>query len=463
MIELTRVLVRQFRAVLRKSVPAADPRGPSPPVLCQADRRGLTLSCRQGSIGVRHHTPGSLPAGSVAVPFPVLAELESAVGEITLEQTSPFKGRASWQSAGEPRVLDFDAADPATLPPAPESARNAVAMEPGFLAALDEAARTAGRDVVRFATNFIQLRGRDGAVVATDGRQLLLQAGFRFPWKEDYYLPALPAFGGRELPRDGPVKLGLAKGRVTLEVGPWLFDFKAEDQLRFPDAGKVIPDAGAAFTRLRLDARDIEELIRRLPRLPGHDEPQRPVTLDLGDPVAVRARLGEGEVSEVVLSHSGREGPALRVATDRRYLVRALQLGFAEVMVANAKQPLLCKDAKRTYVWMPLSESDSVPAATVPHAEPALARRKATADDPETVRGMIRMPANEPKSNGQQQGAGADQGEAHDPITEAEELRVQLQAALARTARLIAALKQQRRQGRVVQTALDSLRRLQKP
>ena len=70
------------------------------------------------------------------------------------------------------------------------------------------------------------------------------------------------------------------------------------------------------------------------------------------------------------------------------------------------------------------------------------------------------MPANEPRDEGGRCD-GADRGEPPDPIGEAEELRAQLQAALARTARLIAALKQQRRQSRVVESALESLRRLQ--
>jgi hypothetical protein len=54
-------------------------------------------------------------------------------------------------------------------------------------------------------------------------------------------------------------------------------------------------------------------------------------------------------------------------------------------------------------------------------------------------------------------------GDPLDPISEAEELRVALQSALARTNRLLAALKQQKRQSRVVETALASLRRLQQP
>ena len=72
-------------------------------------------------------------------------------------------------------------------------------------------------------------------------------------------------------------------------------------------------------------------------------------------------------------------------------------------------------------------------------------------------------PPNEPRSNGEQRHGSAEQGEPTDPIAEAEELRVALQLALARTGRLIAALKQERRQSRVVATALASLRRLQRP
>ena len=73
------------------------------------------------------------------------------------------------------------------------------------------------------------------------------------------------------------------------------------------------------------------------------------------------------------------------------------------------------------------------------------------------------IPPNEPPRNGQHRNGSAEPGEPLDPISEAEELRVALQTALTRTSRLIAALKQQRRQSRVVETALASLRRLQQP
>jgi hypothetical protein len=465
LIELSRALVRQFRAVVRKSVQAADPRGPCPMVVCRAGRRGLTLTCRQGKVGARHHTPGSFRDSAVAVPFSKLAELEGTGGVVALEQTAPLEGRASWQGDEGPRVLEFDTADPSSLPTAPEPGRNSAGMGPEFLKALDDAARTASRESVRFATNRISLRGRDGSVVATDGRQLLLQGGFRFPWKGEQYLPAVPVFGERELPRDRPVGLGLSKDRVTLEVGPWLLDFGAEQGARFPDVDKVIPDAGVALTRLRLDAGDIEALVCGLPRLPCDDDQHRPVTLDLGATVAVRSRSGEGDISEVVLAGSKREGPPRRVAMDRRYLLRALKLGFTEVLIASATQPVFCKDASRTYLWMPLGEADAVPAGPAPRAGPARAIAPPPAARPETPRRTPavppNIPPNGPRPDGEHRNGSAGQGEPLDPIAEAEELRVALQSALTRIGRLLAALKQQRRQSRVVETALASLRLLQ--
>src|SRR4051794_8760379 len=98
-------------------------------VVCRSGRQGLTLCCRQGNIGIGHHTTGSFRTASVALPFSKFAELENAGKVVALEQTAPFKGRASWQRDEGPCVLDFDTADPSSLPPGPEPARNGVRLE----------------------------------------------------------------------------------------------------------------------------------------------------------------------------------------------------------------------------------------------------------------------------------------------------------------------------------------------
>jgi len=69
-----------------------------------------------------------------------------------------------------------------------------------------------------------------------------------------------------------------------------------------------------------------------------------------------------------------------------------------------------------------------------------------------------------PESNGRQHEARPDAppgvNEPPDPLAEAEALRALLGEALSRTSRLVACLKQHRRQSRAVQAAVASLRRL---
>src|SRR5262249_33943730 len=160
---------------------------------------------------------------------------------VELEQVAPCKGRARWTEGGLPRSLEYDTADPDTLPAPPPLPGSGQEMPPSFLAALAEAARTASRDSVRASLAGVLLRGGDGAVIGTDGRQLLLHKGFSFPWQDGVLLPALPAFASKELLRQDPLRLERSEGRITLRVGPWLLVLKAEVSLRYPNVDQVIP------------------------------------------------------------------------------------------------------------------------------------------------------------------------------------------------------------------------------
>jgi len=175
-IELPREVARLFRAVLRKSVLAAEPRSSCPLILLQSGKQGLTLSCQQGDVGLRYHTPGSLATDAIALPFTLLADLEGrGSGTVQLEQISPVKGRVCWSEG----TVSFDTATPDSLPPPPQPVGKPTQLEPQFLSALADATRSTNRDAVRYALQHLMLRGKDGAVVATDGRQLLVQRGGR--------------------------------------------------------------------------------------------------------------------------------------------------------------------------------------------------------------------------------------------------------------------------------------------
>lgn len=426
MLDLPRDRLRAFLALARQSV-LSSRREALPPVLCTATREGMSLSCRRDQVALRYTAKGPFSQARLVLPGAALAELEAVTADtIRLGSVSAFQARAAWREGDTERVLAFDTALVSSLPPAPEPAAGSVIAPDGFLGAVAEAARTCSRPVGNHALTMVLLRGRDGSVVGTDGRQLLVQNGTPLPWKDDLLLPALPVYGGREWRGQRQVRLGREGMRVTLEVGPWLLALEAEPGTRYPDIDRVVPAAGAVTTTLHLGAEDAAELLKALPQLPGRDEPDAPVTLELGKRVLIRAG---GQ--ELPLSRSRVEGRPARVLTNRRPLLRALRLGVRSVVVTAPGRPVLCRDDKRLYLWMPLTP-DGPPMKARP--ERRTMPPTATPDPPPP--------------------------DPADALAEAEVLRQQLQDALARTSRLIQALRQHRRQDRAVKAAVASLRKL---
>jgi hypothetical protein len=299
----------------------------------------------------------------------------------------------------------------------------------GFLTALAEAARTAGGELSRQAVRCVLLRG--GEVIATDGRQLLVQKGFSFPWDGEALIPALPAFGCKELAGHKTL-IGKHAGKIVLSCGPWSLCMDCEDARHFPDVSRVM--AGGRPSSLFIDHADAATLLKGLPSMPGNDETHAPVTLHLG----ARPRVSAG-TEEVALSRSKAFGPALAVPTDRAYLTRALSLGFREVSAA-ADRPLMCRDERRVYLWMPLDGSGPAPR---PRARPP-------AGQPE--RRDESMPTHDAGVNGAPPEPAA--------LEEAEALKAQLQEALVRTSRLVAALKRRRREERAVNDVVASLKKI---
>src|SRR5262249_58733787 len=93
-------------------------------------------------------------------------------------------------------------------------------MSAGFLVALSDASETAAREPSRFAVTRVLLRGSAGQLVATDGRRLLIQSGFPFPWPGDVLVPRLTVWSCPELARAGPAALPRTHNHVFVRAGP---------------------------------------------------------------------------------------------------------------------------------------------------------------------------------------------------------------------------------------------------
>jgi hypothetical protein len=470
-ITLERCLARQLRTMLRRSSLPSGLRDP-PRLRLQTGPDGLHIALPLAECALSYRQPGALSEDVLAISASVLGDFEGKTGSVQLEALAAGKGRASWDDGGLPRSLELATVVPDWVLPLPERPSLLQPIEPAFLDALAEAARTSAREGTRLALTRMQLRGSSGQIIATDSRQLLVQGGFSLPWKEDVLIPALPLFASRQMPREGPLALGCTASHVTLLLGRWTLQLEIDTSGRFPDVQAVIPRRDARASQLDLSDQDAVFLVSTLPRLPGSKEDCAPITVEVGAQVLVRARDEcSSEVSEVVLAHSSSTGPELLLCLDRHYLQRAVKLGFRQLQLGGAGRPFLCQDDTRAYVFMPLDGDKALPpcvdalplssgqAESMPSpTSPQTPRRKSLmprppSPEPPASNGGARSPVPSPPANGQEPLA--------DPIAEAEALRAVLQEAQSRLARLLAALKQQRRQSRALQAAMASLRSLQ--
>jgi hypothetical protein len=226
---------------------------------------------------------------------------------------------------------------------------------------LREAAETADPESSRYAIGCLQLRGKEGRIVATDGRQILAQAGFQFPWSEELLIPATALFSCLGAHGDKLVDAGLTGEWVTFGVGPWTIWLKIDRAGRFPKIDDLIRRPSAALSRLSLAEVDAQFLARMLPRLPCNDTNTRQITLDLNGQVLVRGRSSpEAQPVELVLVHSTLNGESVILNTNRGFLQRAVQFGFQEFALSGSMSPVMCDDGRRQFVWALLQPNDAI-------------------------------------------------------------------------------------------------------
>src|SRR3982750_2249554 len=103
---IPRSLARRLRAVLRRSVLEADPRGAWPFLLCRAGPHGLALEAIRGDVGVRLDLPGPRPGHTLTFPASALADVEGRTdAPVTFEDVGDGKAEARWEEAGVPHRL----------------------------------------------------------------------------------------------------------------------------------------------------------------------------------------------------------------------------------------------------------------------------------------------------------------------------------------------------------------------
>ncbi len=462
MITITRLLARQVRAVFSRCLSPAS-RGPFPPIAFRADDSGLTIRAKSHDAAIEFHQPGDSSEERLTVPFDVLKQCEAGkADDVTLERIDQSVA-VQWNDGGIPQIVHVDVESTDEDFPAVPSEMHA--NDARLVAALRDAAATTNNNATRYALSCLQLQGGRGKIAATDGLQLLVQDGFCFPWDDAVLIPARKVFASRELPTGQPVEVGKSDDWVCVRIGPWTLHFKIETEARFPHVEDHVPDADSAVTTLQLSDADALFLTKSVKRLPGGDDCNLPVTVDLNGEIVIRAQGDEqSSPTELILTNSSRSGEVIQFNTNREFLARAMQLGFRDVHFTGPEAPAFCRDQNRQYLWALLGKDGAIQ----PH-ERATRIESPTdpAVSPNSQPHPRRTPITKPKNN-QTKGkakssdeSAAETNGSMSLIEQAESLRDSLQGSLSQTRELIAALKRQKKQSRLMKSTLASLRQLQ--
>ena len=239
---------------------------------------------------------------------------------------------------------------------------------------LHQAASISDPESTRYSLGCIRLRGSDGQVAATDGRQAYAVSGFAFPIDEVLIAGAVLA----RLPcivNCSSISIGRADNwlaiRCAVGIQRWSIDLKISEKGRFPNVDQCFPSADSARSELIVSDEDAQYLLKHLKPLLGTSPEINPVTLDLvhdrlqGKQFAQlrfrRQELGQIECNappiEITLD-SSRVGPIpVRVAIDAHYLLNALRIGFRKIYLQSAGFPIFCIDGRSKFVWTAMHES----------------------------------------------------------------------------------------------------------
>ena len=464
MIILSRSHLKRLRRVFSRAWGSS--RAAQVPVQFGAAAGQLSIAVQDHEIAVSYSLPMDVPERSFAVPLELFKRCEGTKDEPVALELVEGQVVARWADAGIPQVIPFQRLEPAELPPMPVEMADSGA---DFLAAIQAACETTDPDSVRYALGCVQLRGSDGSITATDGRQLLIQRGFAFPWDDAVLVPACRVFGCKEVAQAGPISIGRTDDWVTFTAGPWMIHLKIQKDARFPKVDDYVPAPSSAKAVVRLDAGDAAFLSDAIHRLPCGDSQNQPVTLDLNGRVILHSRGSDSTpTTELVLTSSRLDGEPLRACTNRRFLARAAKLGFHAVELRSQEAPVCCRDEHRAYVWALLGKESILKpdenAVRIESPGPSASKRR----PPRQVVVPAAQSPNEPAIHRPQRQvrqpqhtAPAEPPAGVELIATAQRLRQSLKAAASELGAVIAGLKEQQRQSRRLRAAVKSLKQVQ--
>ena len=259
-------------------------------------------------------------------------------------------------------------------PPAKIITEEPITLDDAFKQALKEALECASADSSRYILNgaCLDIRNKEAHyVVGTDGRHLYSANSFAFGLPESLIVPVAKFVTWPGFVNDGPWKLRMLPGikvdpedkDKSKEAPPWLqiesdrwtYIAKAIDG-QFPNWKQVAPVTNSKWTIVNLASAAVQAILEALPLLPGADDTNQPVVLDVNETGIVLKARGRDQKDDtrVPIVDVRVTGKPVETSVNRVYLGRALRFGLNTIQIEDPLSPLLFTNGGRTMIVMPL-------------------------------------------------------------------------------------------------------------
>jgi hypothetical protein len=466
LITVPRFILKRFRTLCRRGGLHKYRASNGPVVTLIGGPAGYRMNAASPDVAIEYRHPDPCDAETIRLPLDALEACEGRDdAPVMIEARSGGGASLSWVDRGVPRQSEVEQPQPGTVA-FPDTPTTFTPNEPGLWPALRDAVATTDESSTRYALACLHLRGKLGTIEATDGRQVLIQSNFRFGFDDDVLVPGSKLLGSADLADGEPVNVVRAGDWIGFGVGRVLVMVRIQKEGRFPKLDQIMPSPSIAKSRLELTAADARFLADTLPRLPCDDELHGPITLDLNGQVLVRSRESDqGRPTEVLLAGSKLDGEAVILNTNRFYVERALQLGFRSVCLYGPEAPALCVADDRRFLWSVLDGKSAIP-----RSDEAVRLDSSVASPPAIIRNRkpnpmsLSQPAAVPTAPKVVKRSQVErpQNVSDSPIEQTLALRDALRIAARQANDLLRSLKRQKRQSRIVESTLASLKQLQK-
>ena len=435
--------------------------------LTRDNNGGVSLQATDLDAHAIYHVPGAQPGTplDVLVPFEPLTKLVKGLGHQEVvsfvpEDKKHLKIKYPLGGSIMEQKLDTLAAD--EFPPTPRISKPGIQLGPEFGVAIKQAFQCCSEDPSRYVLRGACLDVADKKlhyIVATNGRALFSANSFAFDITKSVIIPDSKFLNWTDLMDEGcklamePAVKGSNQGYIRLASDRWTYITREIDG-QYPNWKQAVPVMASPKTVIKLPSQAVKQLQEVLPHLPGNEDLNRVIRLkfEFGQ-LKVEGHAPAGDWTGVFIQDATITGKPVTIGLNREYLITALKFNLNEIQIEDALSPLVCINAGKRMVIMPVNLNPTTAPQPKPVPQTSSTPTKPPASNPaverKTTMPATNTPAKPPEANG---------SAAKDALTQIESVKTCLREAISGLNGLTGLFKQAQKDKRSTQKEVASVR-----